>query len=158
MNVNEIAKEAAGWIESVTRDGKPDYYYYRAKKDAPDWVNELCRAAHMSGGTLMLPDDYRYEFISKALDEIAESADEDDARDRAFEFEPDVYNYERLAWLASHMERAGYVDEVVEEMGGDRFPGIIEVIGMGQCREFQEVFDIVLGFLLEKAGWKVLTP
>lgn len=151
MNTIDLAIEAAQWIESVARDGKPDDFYYRVKKDAPEWIKELCKAAHMSDGSLMLPDDFRYEFVSKALDMIAESETEEDAEDRAREFEPDVYNHERLAWLGSHPCRAGFVDEAIEEFGPSKWPGIIEMIGWGQVREFYEVFDSVMSFLRDRA-------
>lgn len=136
MSIETKAKEAYSWFTKSTRaDGSTTYWH--TKDGRPDWLQELCHAAH---GDYM-PDDYRYEFIVDALACIEEGNDPD-------EMEPDCYTGGLTAWLASNINRIGYVDECLEEMGGD-FPGLSNAIAMGQLKEMREVYDAVWAFLDE---------
>lgn len=109
---------------------------------SPKWMQDLCFAAHADGA--MLPDDWRYEFIESACDALSDHDDEDDARDS---IEPDIYNGELCAWLASNLNRMGYCDEAIEEYG--EFKSIASLMAFGQLSEKREVFEQVLSFLRE---------
>lgn len=124
---------------------------YVLKDGSPEWMKEAVKAAH---GTEMFPDDYRYEFINEAAGAIR---DYDGDWDNAInEMECDVYTHDRLKWLASHLNRPNYCDEVCSDFGADTFfgkngQGIVQLIGEGQLREKFEIAMRLKDFLLEKA-------
>src|SRR5206468_2641737 len=145
MTFQDLAREAAGSFEVRTRDSGERYTATR--EDAPEWVGDLVHHAH--GGDL-LPDDWRYQAISAALDFIAEYDSADDARDACGEFADghvDVYTGARFAWLASNLGRADYVDRALEDGLADASAGIVAMIGVGQYVESEEVFALVLDAL-----------
>ena len=128
-----IAEEAASYFERATRpDGDP---FTRLKDDRPEWVYEAVYAAH--GGDL-LPDDYRYKWSEEAFDAIAEG---DTEASDGFE-EPDVYTSNLLEWVSSNLSRVGYVDEAVEEFGGEP-GGLADQLMLGQAAERREVFEAI---------------
>lgn len=105
--------------------------------DKPEWITELCHEAH---GDFM-PDDWRYEMIHDALLELEESEPD------VYNIEPPIYNAERLAWLGSHLERAGYCDEAMRELSHADRCDILDCIGAGYLCEFREVYGTVETFL-----------
>src|SRR6266516_1712460 len=116
--LESLAREAAGWFETAERpDGES---FTRTKDGTPEWVTDLVREAH---GDDFLPDDWRYATISDALNFLADDGDPDDAGEFADQA-VDVYTGARFAWLASNLNRAGYVDEAVAEFGYDPESGI----------------------------------
>jgi hypothetical protein len=130
MNLQEKAAEARKFYRINTRtDGKK----YWSSPNEPGWIHELNYTAHDG----MFPDDWKYEFIVKALDAIV---DEEDPN----EFEADVYTSELHDWFTSHSERSGYADEALQEYG---LREIDTAIAYGQLREMQEVYDLVKQYL-----------
>ncbi len=137
MTLSKLAEETRKHFK-LDKHKADGHDYWKAKDGAPKWIKDLCQKAHdTGGGHLMLPDDFRYEFIVNALDALSEHEDENDALDS---LEPDIYNSELHKWLSSHLERAGYVDEAVKEMGGHSDNGIDGDIALGQLHEKREVF------------------
>lgn len=65
--------------------GRPERRVVVIADNSPAWVTDLCREAH-SGRA---PDDWRFEFISLALDSLAEDGDPDTARGSATD--PDAH-------------------------------------------------------------------
>ena len=112
---------------------------------APEWVRDLVREAHGD----FLPDDWRYTAIRSAVDALADGSDPDEGGEWA-DSNVDVYNGARLSWLSSHLSRAGYCDEGVDELGGadlDTF----ERIGLGQYMELSEIWSLVVQSLRQHA-------
>ena len=107
--VQELAKLARCAFSLETRpDGSE---YWTANRCAPDWISELVRTAH---GDMFFLEDYKYQFIVDALDELEEAEDLDEAGHQ-WDFEPYL---SRLAdWLGSHNHRFSYCDDWAEEMG-----------------------------------------
>lgn len=138
-----LAKEVLKRFETHARDNGESYHYVNF--EGVDWINDLCREAHDG----MLPDDWKYAFIHKALSAIAElddDATEDDARDVSIDQDP--YTHDLLKWLASNLERPGFCDAAVEECGA--YPnegGIVAIIGMGQYLEKREILNSVVSSL-----------
>ncbi len=126
-----LATEALSHFAQGTRDNGSTYWY--CDDTSPDWLESLCLDAHGD----LLPNDWRYDFIVRSLSALSESDDPDTARDS---LEPDIYTAELTAWLASHGERLGYVDEYVSEYG---WPGTFEALQGGQLAEMQEVYSSV---------------
>ena len=109
--IQTLAAEAGACFETATRSrvvgGSGELEedrYVRVKDGSPEWVTELVHAAHDD----MLPDDWRYEKIADALEYIAEVDDPDDSGEFADQA-VDIYTGARLAWLASHLSRPGYL-------------------------------------------------
>lgn len=156
--IQTLAAEAASWFETARRatgdtetgprdDGER---FVRTKDGAPEWVGGLVYAAH--GGDF-LPDDHRYAMIRSALDWIAENGyDEDDGAQHEFaDAEVSVYTGERYAWLASNLNRQGYINQAVSDLGVEPTANVAEMIGWGWYMEAREVFESVAGSLEAEA-------
>lgn len=134
--VQALATHARAFFAQDKRTNGDDFW---KTEDAPEWLSTLCMDAHES----MFPDDWKYGFIVEVLDALS-SDEHDDPEEARDSLEPDIYNRDLLLWLASHLERAGFVDEAVSEYGGHSDNGIIGDIGMGQLHEMHQVFGSVL--------------
>lgn len=133
-----LARELSDLFEAGPRisddTGRP---IRKIRDGAPDWAQDVCRAAHDGGS--MLPDDWRYEMIESAADALADvDGDEDEARERLEEDCP-VYTSELTRWLGSHVYRLGYCDEATREYGP--FEGIANTIQAGFVVEQTEVLS-----------------
>jgi hypothetical protein len=133
----EVAETARKYFVNSKRTNS-DETYWHTKDDAPDWVNDMCQAAHDG----MLPDDYRYSFIVEALDAIIDAEGDTDSAD----LEADCYTADLTAWLASRVSRTEYVDQAVEEFGADSV-GIVSQLMQGQYLEKREVLTSVISSL-----------
>jgi len=131
-HVSKKAKEALAYFEKANRTNGVEFW--KVKDGAPQWVTDLCFSAHSEGA--MLPDDWRYVFIVEALVALEEE----------IELEPDIYTSELCAWLASNVNRVGYVDDARDEWGGD-LKSIFDELQLGQLTEKRDVFDQVTAFL-----------
>ena len=141
--VQTVATTARGFFKRQTRDSGSTYW---STPDAPDWITDLCREAHNG----MLPDDHKYEYIVDALDLITEASDDADLDEAGYEIEADCYTSDLMTWLASSNHRPGYVDEAVQEFGGE--PGtLIDQVMLGQAYERRAVYTSVLASLRERA-------
>ena len=148
---DQLAGQAYDAFERRTRDD--DTGYTTLRDDAPEWVQELVREAHGD----FLPDDWRYASIRSALSEIHDNgySGADEAREMAHEWADgnvDAYTGHRLAWLASNLNRAGYCDDAADDLGFDPSQGIIQLIGLGQYRESEEIWAAVVDALEEHAA------
>ncbi len=132
--IRELATEAYTYFTRKSRTSGSDYWCL--KDDAPEWVSDLCYAAHSYGR--MGPDDYRYEFIWDAVCAIKDETEDD--------LEADIYNGQLTGWLHSRADRYAYVDEAIEECGCE-FSSIMDAISLGQLREKQEVLQQVQDYL-----------
>lgn len=148
--VEHLATELSRAFERRTREAghEPGLDHYTALKEgSPDWMKDACRAAHDAGGDLMLPDDWRYEFIEDAADALAEhEGDEDRARDYLNESDHYCYTWQQTGWLHSHNARSGYVDEAVSSGLVDG-SNTTQAIRVGMLLEQEEVLAALLRFL-----------
>jgi hypothetical protein len=141
METTTKAAELAVMFEVRKRDNGERFI--ALDDSAPQWAQDFVREAH---GTEMLPDDYRYQWISEALDLIAQTgADTEDADDlaRRFADDVDIYTHSLLTWLASNLTRIGYCDEAITE-GMTEANDLTSIIMAGQASERYEVFQNVL--------------
>jgi hypothetical protein len=135
-----VARLAAEASKYLVRDRARDILL--PADGAPQWFTDLCHHAH----GLMMPDDWRYEFIQDALHALEDGADEDGIDlDGLY-----PYTADRLSWLASNLDRPGYCDEAAADAGGP--PGdILAFVAWGMDRELREVFGLVRSRLEEIA-------
>ena len=133
----EIQKlaEYAGKFFEIKKIGEREFW--ALKNRHPVWVYDMSYKAHEDGN--FLPDDYKHQFIVNALNYISEGNDPEEPR-----FEADPYTSDLVAWLASHRERLGIVDEAVKEWGWDEKRGIEGAIASGQVFEKEAVFRTVV--------------
>jgi hypothetical protein len=140
------------YFERATRgrENGPDQEgstFVRLTDDAPEWLTDAVREAHDGE----LPDDWRYEtceLIASMLDERPEWLESDDDSDLAHEIADsltDVYNFDRLTWLAGSLIRPDYVNDAVREYGipTDGFD-LVEAIGWGQYSCLRQMAEILI--------------
>lgn len=136
------AAEANAWLTRIPRDGGRSAVV--TTDGTPEWVTDLCRAAHADGGELLFPDDWRYEFAQDALSALADGGEDAPDLDSVY-----PYTHDRLRWLASRADRYGHCDDAVEEFGDDS-GGVMGLIALGMARELDEVFQAVRAFLADR--------
>lgn len=139
-DIQKLAEYANRFFERKKR-GEEDFY---ALKDRyPTWIYDMVFQVHDKGH--WTPDDYKYLYVVEALDHLLEGMNPEEP-----ELESDVYTSDLLKWFSSHRERMGIVDEAVKEMGWDEERGIEGAIALGQWREKEEVFRLVVEALEER--------
>lgn len=136
--MKELAAEAAPCFETATRpDGET---FTKIKDGSPEWVTELVYKAHGD----FLPDDWRSAAIRDALEFIADADDPEDVSAEFADAQVDVYTGRRFAWLSSNLQRQGYVDEGVDNLGAPEPFSVADAIGLGQYEEAGEIYSLVL--------------
>ena len=143
-DVQSLAAEASKFFYRKKRKEDDEKMITITKDDAPEWVKDMVHAAHGD----MMPDDYRYEFITDALYALEANDDADRARD---ELEPDIYTSDLTAWLHSRNDRMSYVDDARAEYGDTGDVSTSDALMRGQLMEKLEVFDAVHAALDERA-------
>lgn len=150
--VSSRATAALLWFHKGPTEGEMVREAWYAEREAPEWIRELSYAGHDDGTPGgQFPNDHRYEFIVEALNALANAGDGRDSLDEARDsLEADIYTADLTAWLASRVDRYGYCDEAVSEMGGEG-TDTLERMRLGQLHEKHEVFDAVRAFLETQA-------
>lgn len=153
----ELAKEYLSFLQTKQRINGETFI---CSADGLSDENEnrivnLAIAVHAADD--MLPEDFKYKHIQKALVTIIETCaeqDEDslnifdlrsDMLDQAVEL-ADVYNADLLDWLSSHFARSGRVDELIRD--GAQADGLFALIMQAQATEIEEIFGTVLDYLI----------
>lgn len=150
----EVAKEWSKLFTRDKRDGGDEFVKTVDEVGEHHPLRDAIFTAH--GG--MLPDDMKYAMCESAVDAIADAEEDDDISEIADLFadeEPSVYNAARLQWVASHLDRAGYVDDAMQEYGdslGGVGTGLFDLLGWGWAREAREVFNAMREAIEEEAG------
>ena len=152
----KVMKEFAdAFVTDKRNDGKTFYKLKDGVNDngVPDWLSgdngtTVMREIHQALDSRM-PDDWVYEAVSHIADAFESSGvdNEDDAREQTHEIADglvDVYNSDRLQWLASHLLNVDIVDEACKEMGCDNDAGIIDRIGVGQYYAYERLANAVI--------------
>lgn len=140
--LQERAIEARKHFELAERPSGTKFW--RAKStDKPKWIQDLCREAHGD----MLPDDQRYRFIVDALDLLSENDSEEAASEL---IESDIYTSDLIEWLGSHLDRLGYCDEAITDMGAK---DMSSALSGGQYLERCEVLSLVAQGLRTSVSW-----
>jgi hypothetical protein len=146
--IQELARVASAYMVWTPRDDAAGEYIYTWRDDRPDWCYDLACAVH-HGVSDRLPDDYKYYYLARALEEIAEGEGPDDGVGD-FLFDTDVYIDDLLAWAGSHQERIGYCGEALSDdflVGTATAPTLSSVLMAGQRLERHEVWDLTVAFL-----------
>jgi hypothetical protein len=103
----EVAQEIHSNMERATRDDGSKYY--RMTEDI-EWQSDIVFAAHLD----RMPCDDIYSRIEDILCNLTECEDEDEARDRLCELEPDCYTSDLTEWLNNDVRNVYYLDDAIE--------------------------------------------
>jgi hypothetical protein len=133
--ISSLALELYKAFESKERT---DGTQFNCLKDgSPEWMTKVIHAVHGK----KLPDDTTYSMIEQCAAAIAELGDyesnEDNARDRVSEIEPDVYTYDLTKWLNARVDHVEYLSEAIKQFGGD-LDGY-KALAVAQSLQIQEV-------------------
>ena len=98
---------------------------------------------------IQLSDDSTYEFTMEALGMIADTTatNEDELREAGYEMEADCYTSDLTNWLNQSNYHVYFLTEVLEEM---EFKDGFNLLATAQQKAKQEVFNLVLDYLIEK--------
>lgn len=105
-------------------------FFYALAKDAPEWMHDAVREAHMEA----FPYDARYGLIVSIVGAMQDydAADMEDAISEIADSAVDVYTAARVRWLADHPSHLDATDSAREYgyCGGDT--PLIDQIATGQ--------------------------
>lgn len=139
---------------------RPDGQAFTCLADnAPRWMRDAVFAAHGGMGG-RLPCDYLYLQCRAAAHHAAETLADADAdadaaetlQDEAHEFADSavpIYNVERTAWLADHLDNAAYVDEAADLVTSDA--GQFDRIAAGMAVQALETYGTIVAAILDNA-------
>ena len=135
--IRKLAVEAYCSLEWRERSDGTEYV---CRKDgSPEWLKDLCRAAHGDS----FPDDWIYEQIANCLESISDNDCEDDALEAA-ESAIDVYSSDLLDWARG---RGWYVDDAIRDGARTLDAAIMQ----GQQTMIGEIFSSIVSFLTAMA-------
>jgi len=109
--VQQLAREMAAQFETKKREDGSELVVL--KDGAPEWMTDVIHEVHGD----KLPDDTIYQFISEAVDALADAPDDADLQDAIIEIEADIYTHDLTAWLHARVDHVYYLTEVMEEFG-----------------------------------------
>lgn len=146
LNMKTIATKAQFYRSFFERkvvptDRNKDGFIWINKDHENSEVTELCHTAH--GETL--PDDFIYSVIVDALDIFGECETEEQAQERIYEIEPDVYTSDLTAWLNSSNNRVYYLTQALEEL---EIKDGFQALAAAQQLEKQEIATAVLNYII----------
>jgi len=131
-NAQTLAQSLYDALVTATRaDGSE---FIRLADGSPEWMKTAVRDSHCG----MLPDDTRYRMIRECAGALADLEDWEDTHEIADGL-VDIYNNDRLVWLASHLTRADYCDDAQSEDYVSESASMFDRIGAGQYMEYSEI-------------------
>lgn len=146
MNVHELAQQLRNEFHVGKRPEAVGSRYVFLNREAPPWMHDVVQEAHGMG---MLPDDWCYETIREALDFIIENGgdleDLENWEDCTHEFSDsgvDIYVGDLTAWLHSHPQRIGFVDQAKALVGASE--DTVRALRQGQYLERGFIFSRLL--------------
>jgi len=146
VDIQELAAHARTFFEQKTfpaTEGRPERRIWIMKDRHPIWVKDMVYKAHED----IAADDYKYAYVVDTLDALDEGQDPEEGK---YELEADVYNWDLIQWLGSNLERIGFVDEAVKELGHSSNLGIMGDLMVGQVQEKSQVWASVVESLQER--------
>lgn len=133
---NRIMQFFANQFE--TRERENGQTFVCLGENRPEWCQNVARESHGD----MMPDDYRYKWISHGAETLADIP-ADEWEERIHEIADgmvDVYNFNLLEWVSSNLSRAEWVNDAVHnglvDVSGDF--DLYRAIMAGQYEEIRE--------------------
>lgn len=125
--------------KTVKRKDEKEKNIILLSDNAPEELKEFVKKVHMDYFEKSFPNDWIYEEISRAFDDI-ESYDDIDAF--IYEAEADCYYQDLQAWTNNHFAPR-FIDEVIDE----GVKGYYHQIATGQVAAIQTIRQAVIDFL-----------
>jgi hypothetical protein len=144
MNKRDLAKALSETFITVKRDNGEEMV--RFKPEPPEWMLAAVRDAHCG----MAAEDRRWSMIKECVDTLLEFDDWEDTH-QMIDRLVDVYNLDRARWLASHLDRAEYCNEAIEDGIFSPKTSIWEILGEGQYREYRQIYESLIASLNQRA-------
>lgn len=148
LKQTEFIKDLNTNFETKTRDNGEDFICLN--DTVSDELKDAIREIH---GTDILPDDYRYRFISELFSNINdfinynENATVEDLGEHIAELTDSVisiYYHDLNKWFASNLSRAEFVNE---SLAMNDYEDIHQHLQFGQASEINEIFERILNEL-----------
>lgn len=144
MNIKELATYLADRFEKKSRIiNQENIWVY----DHKDWFKEVIFESHQIDD--MLPNDFIYHTIKKALDLLSDNTDNLSEYDELHEYilenlEADIYTKDLIAWTQDFSHR---VDDTMQECG--KFDTLFDLLSVAQLRHKEEISLFILNELNE---------
>lgn len=125
------------------------------KDNVPMWCQEAIREAHR-GVIDFGPEDMRYSMIRDMASKLSdyEPSQWDDSSSEMVDGSVDIYNWDLLKWVSSHLSRYCYVEESCGEFGipmdGNNKPDFIKMLTYGQVHEYNEIYASLVHAIRER--------
>lgn len=125
--------------------------FIRLADDKPEWMFNILRDAHGE----MMPDDLKYKMIGECVEKLYEALQDDSENFDSVDIGEiadslvDIYNWDRLKWVSSHLTRAYYCDDAQSEGLLSSDADMFQRLGMGQYMEYSEILNFITSKLLE---------
>lgn len=140
-NIGTIATEILENLEQKKRDNDGSYFYC-PKKDI-SWQRGIIFNAHLD----RMPNDDIYNRIYDILESIQDIETEEEAQERLYEIEPDIYTNDLTAWLNDNINNVYYLTEALEE-GLDIKDGF-KLLMYAQSKYIQEIGQTLIQGIIE---------
>ncbi len=149
-----VAEEVNKALVSDKRNDETTFYKFA--DDAPGWIEaaSVSRKCHEALDDRM-PDDWVYEqmyFLADHLTHYETAADAREALGEIADGMVDVYNMDRVKWLAMHLNNAFLCDDAANEFGWDKDRGLFGLIGMGQYIAIERIGDALIDCIEAEAN------
>jgi len=139
-----IASVASAMYDNMERGKRDDGSIYYSLKERIEWQSDIIHGAHLD----RMPSDDIYERINDILSALADMDDdatEDEASDRMYEIETDVYTSDLTAWLHSDNRNVSYLEEAQACGVTDGF----QLLTMAQAEYIMEIARAVLAGIVK---------
>lgn len=118
-------------------------FFYALAKDAPEWMRDAVREAHMEA----FPYDARYDLIVAIVESMQgyDVADMEDAISEIADYEVSPYTADRVRWLADHPSHMDATNSAREYGYCDGDTPLVDQIAAGQYYLAGQVARILWG-------------
>lgn len=142
-NIGTIATEILENLEQKKRDPNNDNTYFYCLKKTIEWQQDIIRNAHND----RLPNDDIYNRIHDILECIQDIETEEQAQERLYEIEPDIYTNDLTAWLNDNINNVYYLTEALEE--GMEIKDGFNLLMYAQSKYIQEIGNTLIQGIVE---------
>lgn len=144
METKEALRQFYETFEFVKRED--DSGYYRLKKEHAQWVQDVCREAHLGH----MPNDRYYETIYVMAGALFYTHQRDQSLDDVYDvvsdnLEADAYTSDLTGWLHEFNNHLYYIDEAIQELGD--FKDGFQLLAYSQIIWKREVLDKIISGL-----------
>lgn len=140
-----IEKCSSDFTESTRTNGEK-YTFCKNNVLTQDEVREI-------HGSDLMPDDYRYNVISRIFDtlnsyNVSDENTLDDLRGEIVDSLVDIYNHDLLNWLSSNLSRAELCNEALNQ--GYAQNDIYSIVKCAQYIEIETIYNNIQAFLTDR--------